>query len=188
MNDTGIHDLPALRRTDFAPDFLWGCSTSSYQIEGARRAGRPGRVHLGPLLRHPRQHRRRLQRRRRLRSLPPLARGPRPGARPGLNAYRFSIAWPRVLPAGRGARPNAAGLDFYARLVDGLLERGLEPFATLYHWDLPQALQDQGGWAAARHRRAPSSTTPTSVTRRLGDRVKHWITHNEPWCTAFLGN
>jgi len=105
----------------------------------------------------------------------------------GTNAYRFSIAWPRIFPGGRGRVPNQKGLDFYARLVDGMLERGLEPWGTLYHWDLPQALQDQGGWA---HRDTIAAFVEYTdvVSRHLGDRIKHWITHNEPWCTAFIGN
>jgi beta-glucosidase len=103
-----------------------------------------------------------------------------------LQAYLFSIAWPRILPEGTGA-VNQAGLDFYDRLVDGLLEAGITPFATLYHWDLPQVLQDEGGWA---NRASVAAFTHYAdiVSRRLGDRVKHWITHNEPWCTSFLGN
>jgi beta-glucosidase len=103
-----------------------------------------------------------------------------------LQAYRFSISWPRILPAGDGA-VNSAGLDFYDRLVDGLLEAGIQPFATLYHWDLPQALQDRGGWANRATVAAFTRYTDV-VVRRLGDRVKNWITHNEPWCVAFLGH
>lgn len=98
----------------------------------------------------------------------------------------FSISWPRILPQGRGT-VNQAGLDFYSRLVDGLLEKGITPFVTLYHWDLPQALQDRGGW--------PQRSTAEAfveyadlVSRHLGDRVKNWITHNEPWCVAFLSH
>jgi beta-glucosidase len=104
----------------------------------------------------------------------------------GVRGYRFSVSWPRVIPAGRGA-VNQAGLDFYDRLVDTLLEAGIEPFVTLYHWDLPQALQDQGGWA--NRDTAPAFATYADVVaRRLGDRVRHWIAHNEPWCTTFLGH
>jgi len=103
-----------------------------------------------------------------------------------LNAYRFSIAWPRVIPAGTGA-VNPAGLDYYDRLVDALLEAGIAPYATLYHWDLPQALQDQGGWAN-RATTGAFARYVEIVVSRLGDRVKHWMTHNEPLCTAFLGN
>jgi beta-glucosidase len=105
----------------------------------------------------------------------------------GTNAYRFSIAWPRIFASGRGRMPNQKGLDFYSRLVDGMLERGLEPWVTLYHWDLPQALQDQGGWANRDTVDAFVEYTDV-VSRHLGDRIKHWITHNEPWCTSFHGN
>ena len=104
----------------------------------------------------------------------------------GVNAYRFSIAWPRILPAGRGA-VNAAGLDFYDRLVDALVDSGIRPFVTLYHWDLPQKLQDQGGWMS-RDTIDAFVEYAGAVTARLGDRVKHWITHNEPWCIAHLGH
>jgi beta-glucosidase len=104
----------------------------------------------------------------------------------GLDAYRFSIAWPRILPNGRG-QVNAAGLDFYDRLVDGLLAAGIEPWATLYHWDLPQALQDGGGWPHRSTADAFAEYTDV-VTRRLGDRVKNWITINEPWVIAILGD
>jgi beta-glucosidase len=104
----------------------------------------------------------------------------------GLKAYRFSIAWPRIFPTGTGA-VNPAGLDFYDHLVDGLLEAGITPFVTLYHWDLPQALQDRGGWANPECVDAFADYAET-VARRLGDRVHHWITHNEPWVVAFVGN
>jgi beta-glucosidase len=104
----------------------------------------------------------------------------------GLGAYRLSIAWTRILPEGRG-RPSAAGLDFYDRLIDALLARGIAPWVTLQHWDLPQALQELGGW--------PSRDTvdrfieyTDAVAARLGDRVGHWITHNEPWCVSQLGH
>jgi beta-glucosidase len=103
----------------------------------------------------------------------------------GLDAYRFSISWPRVLPTGIGT-VNEAGLAFYDRLVDALLEKGIEPFPTLYHWDLPQALQDAGGWAARTTVDAFSEYAGI-VSRRLGDRVKHWITLNEPFVSAAIG-
>ncbi|WP_100813533.1 GH1 family beta-glucosidase [Microbacterium lacus] len=103
----------------------------------------------------------------------------------GLGAYRFSIAWPRIQPTGTGA-PNQAGIDFYSRLVDGLLERDIRPVATLYHWDLPQPLEDAGGW--------PVRATADAFERyaeimgaALGDRVHTWTTLNEPWCSAYLG-
>ncbi|MDR1767894.1 MAG: beta-glucosidase [Propionibacteriaceae bacterium] len=103
----------------------------------------------------------------------------------GLDAYRFSIAWPRVVPTGAGA-VNQAGLDFYSSLVDDLLAAQITPMATLYHWDLPQPLEDDGGWPvrATAERYAEYAAT---VVRALGDRVKHWTTLNEPWCSAFLG-
>lgn len=104
----------------------------------------------------------------------------------GLNAYRFSIAWPRVLPAGRGP-VNQVGLDFYSRLVDELLAAGITPFVTLYHWDLPQALQDEGGWATRSTADAFVEYADV-VSRHLGDRVKHWITQNEPAVVAYVGH
>lgn len=187
MTPADASDLPAIRRSDFAADFRWGCSTSSYQIEGAADEGGrgesiwdrfctvPGKIRDGSSGAVACDHYHRWPQ-----DLD-LAR------RLGVNAYRFSIAWPRIFASGRGGRPNAKGLDFYSRLVDGMLERGLEPWATLYHWDLPQALQDEGGWS---HRAtvAAFADYADAVTRHLGDRVKHWITHNEPWCTAFLGH
>jgi beta-glucosidase len=104
----------------------------------------------------------------------------------GVDAFRFSIAWPRVLPGGRGA-VNAAGLDFYDGLVDALLAAGIRPFPTLYHWDLPQPLEDAGGWRSRATAEAFAEYTE-AVVRRLGDRVHDWTTHNEPFCTAWLGH
>jgi beta-glucosidase len=103
----------------------------------------------------------------------------------GLQSYRFSISWPRILPDGRGL-VNQAGLDFYSRLVDGLLEAGIAPNATLYHWDLPQALQDAGGWPERGIVDAFVEYADV-VTRHLGDRVPMWATFNEPWVIAILG-
>ena len=176
----------AIARSDFASSFLWGCSTSSYQIEGAVHAdGRaesiwdrfctqPGAIRDGRNGALACDHYHRWER-----DLD-IARDM------GMNSYRFSVAWPRIVSA-KGAAPNAKGLDFYSRLVDGMLERGLEPWLTLYHWDLPQYLQDEGGW----NNRATVDRFveyTDAVTRRLGDRVKHWITHNEPWCVAIHGH
>jgi beta-glucosidase len=173
------------RRSDFPADFRWGVSTSSFQIEGAghedgkgesiwdRFCSEPGRIRDGSngLVACDHYH------------LFPqdldMAKAM------GVNAYRFSIAWPRILAQGRGA-VNEAGLAFYDRLVDGMLERGLDPWATLYHWDLPQTLQAQGGWISRDTIDAFLEYTDI-VTRRLGDRVKHWITHNEPWCSCMMG-
>src|SRR5205814_839840 len=103
----------------------------------------------------------------------------------GVDAYRFSIAWPRILPDGTGA-VNSAGLDFYDRLVDGLLDAGIRPYATLYHWDLPQALQDRGGWPARDTAHALAEYAAV-VGARLVDRVGDWFTLNEPLCSAWIG-
>ena len=104
----------------------------------------------------------------------------------GLESYRFSIAWPRVQPDGRGAL-NPRGVAFYRRLVEGLLERGIEPVATLYHWDLPQARQDAGGWAV-RDTALRFADYAAAMADELGDVVQGWITHNEPWVVAILGH
>ncbi len=168
----------------FPEGFVWGVATSAYQIEGAWNAdGRgesiwdhfahtPGNVvdasNGDVACDHYHRWRDDIQL---LKSY-------------GIKAYRFSIAWPRILPEGRG-RINPAGLDFYSRLVDGLLEAGIAPYATLYHWDLPQALQDEGGWPSRSVADAFVNYADV-VSRHLGDRVKSWSTHNEPWCASFL--
>lgn len=176
-----------MQRSEFPKDFRWGCSTSSYQIEGGvhedgrsesiwdRFSKTPGCVkegHTGDV------------------ACDHYHRWPEDfdiAKQLGVNAYRFSIAWPRIFDYQKSASANSAGLDFYDRLVDGMLARGLEPWATLYHWDLPQYLQDKGGWVNRETVHAFVEYTD-AVTRRLGDRIQNWITHNEPWCTAFLGN
>jgi beta-glucosidase len=172
-------------RTRFPSDFFWGAATAAYQIEGAvREDGRgesiwdrfsavPGKVLNGDsgAVACDSYHRYRED----VRLMREL----------GLNAYRFSISWPRILPEGRGW-PNAAGLDFYDRFVDELLENGIEPFPTLYHWDLPQALEDRGGWPV-RDTVDAFTQYVEAVAARLGDRVSHWITQNEPWVIAWLG-
>ena len=177
--------MEAVRDPRFPADFTWGAATSSYQIEGAiHEGGRgesiwdrfcdvPGKVlnrdngatacdfyHRYPddiLL---------------MREL-------------GITSFRFSIAWPRILPNGTGA-VNQAGLDFYDRLVDALLEAGIAPCATLYHWDLPVMLEDIGGWPS-RELIGPFAEYTEVVAARLGDRVTRWITHNEPWVIGWLG-
>jgi len=178
--------MPAETATSFPADFVWGASTASYQIEGAARVdGRgesvwdrfsatPGKVRGGDTgeIACDFYHR--------YRDDVHLMR------ELGLDAFRFSIAWPRVLPAGRGS-VNAAGLDFYDRLVDALLEQEIEPFATLFHWDTPQALEDAGGWPV----RATADAFVEyvqAVVGRLGDRVRFWTTHNEPWVHAWIGH
>jgi beta-glucosidase len=169
----------------FPPDFVWGAATAAYQIEGAwdengkgesiwdRFSHTPGKIANGETGDVACDHYHRWAEDVALmKSL-------------GLQAYRFSMSWPRVLPQGRGP-VNTAGLDFYSQLVDALLEAGIEPFVTLYHWDLPQALQDQGGWPA-RATAAAFAEYADLASRRLGDRVKHWMTLNEPWVSAFVG-
>jgi beta-glucosidase len=104
----------------------------------------------------------------------------------GVGAYRFSIAWPRIMPDGHGP-VNAAGLSYYDRLVDSLLAAGITPYPTLYHWDLPQALQDRGGWAS-RDTAACLAEYASVVAGRLGDRVTNWVTLNEPRCAAWIGH
>jgi len=103
-----------------------------------------------------------------------------------MNAYRFSIAWSRILPEGKGA-VNSKGLDYYNRLVDALLENGITPFITLFHWDMPQALFEQYGGFAGRKTAFHFADYVEVVIKSLGDRVKHWITLNEPWEHAFFG-
>ena len=170
---------------EFPHGFLWGAATSAYQIEGATAAdGRtesvwdrfcsvPGNVQDGSSGDLACDHYRRF------REDVALMRDM------GLGAYRFSISWNRVLPQGRGAI-NPKGLEFYDRLVDALLEAGIKPFATLFHWDLPQALQEQGGWVT-RNSVDAFADYARVVGQRLGDRVRNWITHNEPWCVTILG-
>ena len=170
----------------FPSNFVWGAATASYQIEGAwnedgkgesiwdRFTHTPGHVfegHTGDVACD--HYHRWPQDIELMKSL-------------GLRAYRFSIAWPRILPDGRG-RVNQAGLEFYSRLVDGLLAAGITPFVTLYHWDLPQALQDAGGWPARATAEAFVEYAGV-VSAALGDRVKNWITHNEPWCVSILSH
>ena len=169
----------------FPPGFLWGAATSSYQIEGAwnldgkgesiwdRFAHTAGNVKNGDSGDVACDHYHRWQ------SDIQLMK------EIGLKAYRFSIAWPRVLPTGRG-QIDRAGLDFYDRLVDALLEAGITPFVTLYHWDLPQALEDEGGWPA-RSTAEAFVEYADAVSGSLGDRVAHWITHNEPEVAANQG-
>lgn len=170
----------------FPDDFFWGAATSAYQIEGAwdedgkgesiwdHFCHTPGNIEDGDTGDVACDHYHRWPED--ITLMKEL----------GLKAYRFSVSWPRIVPAGRG-KVNQAGLDFYSRLVDGLLEAGIEPFPTLYHWDLPRSLQDEGGWAARSTAEAFVEYADV-LSRYLGDRVKHWITHNEPFSVAFLGH
>jgi len=174
-----------VNRQDFGPNFTFGVATASYQIEGAIGEGRgpsiwdtfsqtPGNVkggdtgavaddhyHLWPA------------------DLDLIRDG-------GFDAYRFSIAWPRLIPEGTGAI-NQAGIDFYDKLIDGMLERNIKPFLTLYHWDLPSALQDKGGWMN-RDIAGWFADYAELVAKHYGDRVSAVATINEPWCVAFLSH
>jgi beta-glucosidase len=169
----------------FPSGFVWGAATAAYQIEGGATAdGRgpsiwdtfshtPGKVVGGDTgdvaVDHYRQFRADIA------LMADL----------GLTAYRFSVSWPRIQPGGRGP-VNAAGLGYYERLVDELLGHGIMPVLTLYHWDLPQELEDAGGWGE-RDTAARFAEFASVVGARLGDRVPLWTTLNEPWCAAFLG-
>ena len=169
----------------FPADFVWGAATAAFQIEGAtaadgrgesiwdRFASTPGRVENGdtgdPACEHYYRWREDLDL---IQSL-------------GLRGYRFSISWPRIQPSGRGPA-NQKGIDFYRRLVEGLLERGITPLATLYHWDLPQTLEDEGGWSS-RDAVERFAEYADLVFEGLGDVVEDWTTHNEPYVTSFLG-
>ncbi|MBC7665123.1 MAG: beta-glucosidase [Caulobacter sp.] len=184
-----LNDLIALTprtRATLANDFAWGVATSAYQIEGGATAdGRgpsiwdtfshlPGKTVRGETGDVACDH---------------YHRWPEDVALMadlGVDAYRFSLSWSRVQPLGHGAW-NEPGLGFYDRLVDALLERGIRPSATLYHWDLPQGLQDLGGWAS-RDTALRCADYAAHVARRLGDRLATLCTHNEPWCTATLGH
>ena len=169
----------------FPEGFTWGAATAAYQIEGGWNADgkgesiwdrfchTPGKIHNGDTgdvaCDHYHYYQDDIALMRQL----------------GLKAYRFSVSWPRVVPNGCGAI-NPAGLDFYDRLVDGLLAANLQPFVTLYHWDLPQALEDLGGWPN-RDVCGYFADYAALMVRRLGDRVRHWATFNEPYVSAFLG-
>jgi len=161
---------------DFPSNFIWGTATASYQIEGAwnedgkgesiwdRFSHTPGKILGGDTGDVACDHYHRWSEDIELM------------ADLGLQAYRFSIAWPRILPNGRG-QINQAGLDFYSRLVDSLLESGITPFPTLYHWDLPQVLQDEGGWPMRSTAEAFVEYADV-VSQHLGDRIEHWVTIN----------
>ncbi|MFC5831970.1 GH1 family beta-glucosidase [Nonomuraea insulae] len=169
----------------FPETFLWGTATAAYQVEGAwNEDGRgpsiwdtfshtPGLVTGGDTGDVACDHYHRLEE-----DLDHLAAL-------GVGAYRFSISWPRVQPGGRGP-VNGPGLDFYQRLVDGLLARDIAPVGTLYHWDLPQELEDAGGWPN-RDTARRFAEYARLMGEALGDRVRTWITLNEPWCSAYLG-
>ena len=174
----------SLTRADFPAGFTFGAATAAFQIEGG--AEQRGASHWDDFC-----------------ATPGNVQGGDDGlvacdhynawegdldllADAGFDAYRFSFSWPRLLPDGAGAT-NDAGLDFYDRLIDGMLARGLKPFATLYHWDLPSALADRGGWRS-RDTAERFADYAALVARRFGDRLHAVATLNEPWCAAFLGH
>ena len=170
----------------FPEDFNWGSATASYQIEGGFADGgrtpsiwdtfskTPGKVvnadNGDVACDHYNRYEEDIQIMKDL----------------GIQSYRFSLAWPRIMPNGTG-EVNQEGIDFYNRLIDGLLAAGIKPTATLYHWDLPQVLQDNGGWAN-RDIVQQFADYATVCAEAFGDRVANWITINEPWCVTWLGN
>ena len=175
----------SVNRRDFGPNFVFGTATSSYQIEGGQTDGRgmatwdtfaatPGNVKgtVGGEVADDHYNR-----------WPEdldLIRDA------GFDAYRFSFAWPRLIPEGTGA-VNQAGIDFYDRLIDGMLERNLKPFGTIYHWDLPSPLQDKGGWMN-RDIAGWFADYARLIAQKFGDRLYTTATINEPWCVAFLSH
>ena len=172
--------------SEFPPGFLWGAATAAYQVEGAvkedgrgesvwdRFCATPGAIHGGDTGEVACDHYHRWKDDvENMRDL-------------GLTSYRFSSAWPRLFPRGRG-RLNRKGLDFYESLVDALLAARIRPALTIYHWDLPQALQDAGGWTN-RDTASWFAEYAACLFDHLGDRVKTWVTINEPQCAAFLGH
>lgn len=170
----------------FPKDFVWGSATASYQVEGGFKADGKGESIWDRFTRIPDKiadnsngdiacdsyhlYRRDVEIMNEL----------------GLGAYRFSVSWPRIFPEGTG-KPNQKGLDYYKRLIEALTESGIKPVVTLYHWDLPQKLQDKGGWA---NRDVTDYFEEYSrlIYKELGDSVHSWITHNEPWVVSFMGN
>lgn len=167
----------------FPQDFMWGTATAAYQIEGAYEedgrglsiwdtfAHTPGKVFNGDNgnVACDSYHRYEED----IRLMKEL----------GIRTYRFSVSWPRIFPNGDG-EVNQEGLDYYHRVVDLLNENGIEPFCTLYHWDLPQALQDAGGWENRRTIQAFVQFAET-MFREFHGKIHHWLTFNEPWCIAF---
>ena len=183
VTSTSAQQAPA--EITFPDGFIWGAATASYQIEGAVREDGRGPSIWDTFSRTPEKvvaghtgdvacdhyHR--------------YVDDVGLMAELGLASYRYSIAWPRIQPDGTGP-VNLRGLDFYDRLTDELLSRNIDPVVTLYHWDLPQALEDRGGWAA-RETAEAFAEYARIVYARLGDRIGTWTTLNEPWCSAYLG-
>jgi len=175
-----------LKKETFPKNFMWGTATSSYQIEGA-----PDTDGKGPSVWDKFSH-----------TKGNIKNGDTGDIacdhyhlwskdiellnKLGVNSYRFSISWPRIFPTGEENAPNQKGLDFYSRIVDTLLEYDIIPFVTLNHWDIPQGLEDKGGWTNRMMTEAFVKYCHY-VSKHLGDRVKYWITHNEPWCVSHIG-
>ncbi len=169
----------------YSKDFIWGCATAAYQVEGATHVGgrsesiwdvyarTPGRVYAGQNgdVAADQYHR--------------YEEDIALMADLGISHYRFSVAWPRIIPQGHGA-VNAQGVDYYKRLIECLLKHNVQPVVTLYHWDLPQVLQEKGGWNN-RDTAYYIAEYGTAVYQALGDTVRMWITLNEPWCSAIQG-
>jgi beta-glucosidase len=178
--------MPNLPLSAFPADFVWGTATAAFQIEGAatedgrgesvwdRFCATPGKVRNGDdgAIACDFYHR--------YRDDIALMR------ELGIDAFRLSIAWPRIIPGGRGP-VNAKGLDFYDRLIDELLGNGITPYVTLFHWDTPQPIEDEGGWPV-RGTVDAFGAYVEAVAGRLGDRIGHWITHNEPWVVSWVGH
>jgi beta-glucosidase len=171
---------------EFPAGFVWGTATSAHQIEGAWNADGKGESIWDRFAADPAHIADRSTARVACDHYHRFADDFELMAALHLRNYRFSLAWPRIIPDGTGA-VNPAGLDFYDRLVDAMLARGIRPFATLFHWDLPCALQDRGGWTS-RDTIDAFARYADIVARRLGDRVKDWMTHNEPCVVAFVGH
>jgi beta-glucosidase len=179
----GASPMPALRDRQFPANFVWGAASSSFQVEGSLNADGRGRsiwdvfprekIHDGSDASVATDSYRRYRE-----DVALIADA-------GLKAYRFSIAWPRVAPDGVAVNP--AGLGYYGRLIDALLERGVTPYATLFHWDLPLALQERGGWAA-RETAQRFADYAGAVSAALGDRLKHYVVLNEAAVHAVLGH
>ena len=169
----------------FPPAFLWGAAAASYQIEGAWNEDGKGPsiwdtfVHTPGRIAGAETGDTTVDHYHRFKEDVALMK------ELGLDAYRFSISWSRILPEGTGS-VNQAGLDFYDRLVNEILEKKIEPYVCLFHYDLPQALQDKGGWPS-RETAYAFAEYAQIVAGRLSDRVKVWMTHNEPWVTAMAG-
>lgn len=170
---------------DFPPDFTWGVATSAFQVEGGHDADGKGPSIWDTFCQDPANIKDHSDGKVACDHYHRYREDVDIMAALGVDAYRLSMAWPRVQPDGKGAW-NEAGFGFYDRLFDALLEKGIRPFVTLYHWDLPQGLQDGGGWLA-RDTAWRFADYAREVARRFGDRVASIATHNEPWCTANLG-